>query len=279
MTEVRALLLTDVVDSTQLAESLGDAAVATLWIAHDRLARDLLPSWRGREIDKTDGMLLLFDCAADAVGYALAYQRSLASLDPPLRARAGLHVGPVLLRENSKPDVALGAKPIEVEGAAKAIAARVISVANGGQILLSAAARAALGDAGALRLLSHGHWRLKGLVDPMELFEAGDDHTSFTPPPDAAKSYRVIRRGDLWLPARSIRHSLPAERDSFVGRDQALLEVGRRLATGARLLSVLGLGGTGKTRLATRFWHCWRARASGWRTSTVLRARPAGARA
>jgi predicted ATPase/class 3 adenylate cyclase/predicted negative regulator of RcsB-dependent stress response len=257
MSEVRALLLTDVVDSTQLAESLGDAAVATLWMAHDRLARDLLPSWRGREIDKTDGMLLLFDCAADAVGYALAYQRSLASLDPPLRARAGLHVGPVMLRENSKRDVALGAKPLEVEGAAKATAARVMSVANGGQILLSATAREALGDAGTLRLLSHGHWRLKGLVDPMELFEVGDDCTPFTPPLDAAKAYRVIKRGDLWLPARSIRHSLPAERDSFVGRDQALLEVARRLATGARLVSVLGLGGTGKTRLATRFGWAW----------------------
>lgn len=257
MSQVRALLLTDVVDSTQLAESLGDAGVAALWMAHDRLARDLLPTWRGREIDKTDGMLLLFDRAADAVGYALAYQRSLASLEPPLRARAGLHVGPVLLRENSKPDVALGAKPLEVEGAAKAIAARVMAVASGGQILLSAAACAALDDAGTLRLLSHGHWRLKGLVDPMELFEVGDDHTSFTPPPDAPKSYRVIKRGDLWLPARSIRHSLPAERDSFVGRDQALLEVGRRFASGARLVSVLGLGGTGKTRLATRFGWAW----------------------
>ena len=257
MSEVRTLLLTDVVDSTQLAESLGDAAVARLWIAHDRLARDLLPSWRGREIDKTDGMLLLFDCAADAVGYALAYQRSLALLDPPLRARAGLHVGPVILRENSKRDVALGAKPLEVEGAAKATAARVMSVANRGQILLSATAREALGDAGTLRLLSHGHWRLKGLAAPMELFEVGDDCTPFTPPPDAAKAYRVIKRGDLWLPARDIRHSLPAERDSFVGRDQALLEVARRFGTGARLVSVLGLGGTGKTRLATRFGWAW----------------------
>jgi len=257
MSEVRALLLTDVVDSTQLAESLGDAGVAALWIAHDRLARDLLPCWRGREIDKTDGMLLLFDCAADAVGYALAYQRSLASLDPPLRARAGLHVGPVMSRENSKQDVALGAKPLEVEGAAKAAAARIMSVANGGQILLSAAARASLGDAGTLRLLSHGHWRLKGLTDPMELFEVGDAGTPFTPPADAAKAYRVIKRGDLWLPARSIPHSLPAERDSFVGRDQALLEVGRRFGAGARLVSVLGLGGTGKTRLATHFGWAW----------------------
>ena len=72
-------------------------------------------------------MLLLFDAAADAVGYALAYQQALKQLVPPLKARAGLHVGPVTLRENSPSDVALGAKPIEVEGVAKATAARVMS--------------------------------------------------------------------------------------------------------------------------------------------------------
>ena len=67
--ELRALLLTDVVDSTKLSEKIGDAAMAEVWAAHDRAARDLLPDWRGREIDKTDGMLMLFDGAADAVGF------------------------------------------------------------------------------------------------------------------------------------------------------------------------------------------------------------------
>jgi len=43
MTDIRALLLTDVVDSTRLAEKLGDAAMADVWAAHDRVARDLLP--------------------------------------------------------------------------------------------------------------------------------------------------------------------------------------------------------------------------------------------
>src|SRR5450755_1862438 len=64
MSELRTLLLTDVVNSTGLAEALGDSGTATLWMAHDRLARDLLPAWRGREIDKTDGMLLLFEATA-----------------------------------------------------------------------------------------------------------------------------------------------------------------------------------------------------------------------
>ncbi len=83
-------------------------------------------------------MLLPFDTASDAVGYALAYQQALNQLVLPLKARAGSHVGPVTLRENNPSDVALGAKPIEVEGVAKATAARVMSAAMGGQILLRA---------------------------------------------------------------------------------------------------------------------------------------------
>ena len=119
-----ALLLTDVVDSTRLSEQLGDTAMAALWAAHDRVARDLLPAHKGREIDKTDGFLFLFDTAADAVAYALAYHRAIGALDPPLQARAGLHVGPVILTENQPADIARGAKPLEVDGLAKPTAAR-----------------------------------------------------------------------------------------------------------------------------------------------------------
>jgi predicted ATPase/class 3 adenylate cyclase/Tfp pilus assembly protein PilF len=256
MNHVRALLLTDVVDSTKLSLRIGDAQMARLWAAHDRAARDLLPFWRGHEIDKTDGMLLLFDVASDAVGYALAYQRALKRLVPLLEARAGLHVGPVTLRENSPADVALGAKPIEVEGVAKATAARVMSVALGGQILLSADARQSLNSEG-LRLQSHGHWRLKGLDEPIELFEVSDKVGGFTPPPDGDKAYRVVRQGDLWMPVREVRHSLPAEGDAFVGRAEALCELSRKIQSGARLVSVLGVGGTGKTRLAVRYGRSW----------------------
>ena len=131
MNDHHALLLTDVVDSTSLSATIGDAAMAAVWASHDRAARDLLRDWRGREIDKSDGMLLLFPSAADAVGYALAYHRAIGALDVPLKARVGLHVGPVVLRENTAADVALGAKPLEVDGIAKPIAARVMSVARG----------------------------------------------------------------------------------------------------------------------------------------------------
>ncbi len=266
MPTLRALLLTDIVDSTKLTEQLGDAATAALWTLHDRVARDLLPPWRGREIDKTDGMLLLFDDVSDAVGYALAYHRALAARKLPFKARAGIHVGPVSLRPNPPDDVARGAKPVEVHGIALPIAARVMSVALGGQTLLSADARLALGvvtqrvgpQDTPQRVVSHGHWRLHGVADPVELFEIGDTGTApFTAPPDAAKVYRVMRQGDLWQPVRKVRHSVPAERDSFVGRQQPLQWLAQKFDDGARLVSVLGMGGTGKTRLVTRFAWAW----------------------
>jgi len=192
MSDVRALLLTDVVDSTKLSEEIGDAAMAEVWAGHDRVARDLLPKFNGREIDKTDGMLLLFDHATQAVEYAMAYHKALAALPVPLKARAGLHVGPVILRENAPDDVAHGANPLEVDGLAKPTAARVMSIARGGQILLTPEARQALGQTGH-KLESHGHWMIKGVADPLELFEVGEPEQRFVPPPDGEKVYRVIR--------------------------------------------------------------------------------------
>ncbi len=248
MNETKALLLTDVVGSTQLSERLGDAAMADVWAAHDRAARDLLPVWRGREIDKTDGMLLLFDSAADAAGYALACHRALAALPVPLQARAGLHVGPVLLRENTPEDVARGAKPLEVDGLAKPMAARVMSLAAGGQTLATAEALAALGET-ALAHQSHGHWVMKGVSAPVELFEVGTDASRFAAPPDGDKVYRVVRSGERWLPVREIPNNLPQYATQFIGREKELGELKTRLVK-TRLITLLGMGGLGKTRLS-----------------------------
>ena len=250
MGEIRALLLTDVVDSTKLSERIGDAAMAEVWTAHDRAARDLLPRWHGREIDKTDGMLMMFDTAVEAVNYAMAYHRALATLPTPLKARAGLHVGPVILRENSPEYVARGAKPLEVDGLAKPTAARVMSLARGGQILLTPEARAALGET-TLKLESHGHWVMKGVAEPIELFEIGDDETRFAAPPDSDKVYRVVRVGERWLPVAQVPNNLPPQATSFVGRERELDEV-KALLDSARLVTVVGAGGLGKTRLSVQ---------------------------
>lgn len=263
MTEaLHALLLTDVVDSTLLTGQLEPEAAAELWSAHDRLSRDLIPDWRGREIDKSDGMLLLFDTVADAIGYALAYHQAIDQQNFGIKARAGIHFGPISLRANPAADVARGAKPVEVVGLALPIAARIMAVASGGQTLLSEAAKLALG-ASTLRLQSHGHWLLGGLAEPIELFEVADAKRVFAAPGDSAKSYRVVRQGDLWQPLRELRHTLPAERDGFVGRQGSLEVLGAKIDTGARLISVVGPGGVGKTRLVTRFGWTRRAACAG----------------
>ena len=248
MHKARALLLTDVVDSTKLSESIGDTAMAEVWAAHDRVARDLLPTWHGREIDKTDGMLLLFEVAADAVNYALAYHEALAGLAVPLKARAGLHVGAVILRENNPEDVARGAKPLEVDGLAKPTAARIMSIARGGQTLLTPEARQALGQT-ALKLESHGFWMIKGVSNPLELFEVGQPDQRFVAPPDGDKVYRVVRQADWWLPVKEIPSNLPFQGTSFIGRERELDDV-KALLKKARLLTLLGMGGLGKTRLS-----------------------------
>ncbi len=251
----RALLLTDVVDSTKLIERLGDQRAAAMWGAHDRAARDLLVQHDGLEIDKTDGFLLMFESVDAAAGYAIAWHAALrrlsAELGIGLAARAGLHFGEVVLRENPADDVARGAKPLEVEGIAKPLAARVMSVATGEQTLVSAAARAQLELDCAVR--SHGFWRMKGVDQPVELFEVSDADSPFLPPPDGAKVYRVVRDGEGWRPAREVPNNLPVRSDSFLGRAAELRELGERLGEDGAIVTLLGPGGTGKTRLCLEF--------------------------
>lgn len=246
------------VDSTRLTERVGDARSAEVWAEHHRRARLLLVEHRGLEIDRTDGLFLLFAEAGHAARYALAYHAGLAGIG--LGARIGLHAGPVILRENSAEAVALGAKRVEVEGLAKPLAARIMGLSRGGQTLLSAAARDAIGASlpDGSELESHGHYRLKGIEDPVEVFELGRPGAgAFVPPADVDKAYRVVRAAELWRPVRELRNNLLAERDTFVGRTGDLRRLSLRLDDGARLVTVLGTGGTGKTRLARRYGRVW----------------------
>ena len=253
---LRVLVLTDIVDSTRENDRVGDAAMAEVWREHDERARSLIRQWRGLEIGRSDGFLLLFDAATDALAFALAYHRMLPALPRPLAARAGLHLGPVSLRRNAPEHTERGATVFDVDGLAVPIAARIMAAAQAGQTLLCAAAAQALGAVQAgLRPL--GHWRLKGVAEPLELFAAGEPGAALQPPPDSEKAYQVLRQGDLWLPRRELPHSLPAERDAFVGRTDALGQLAQRFDQGSRLVTVVGPGGIGKTRLALRFGRAW----------------------
>jgi putative peptide modification system cyclase len=202
--QIRAVLVCDLADSTALIERLGDAAAADLMRRHDRVARALMHQHGGREIDKTDGFLVLFDRPVQAAAFALDYQRALRDLGrelkEPLRARIGIHVGEVVLWENAPEAVASGAKRVEVEGLAKPVAARLMSLALPGQVLLSEMARtlaqraqAELPQAERVRWLAHGRYRFKGVPVPMLVHEVGETEVSpLAPPPSSGKAVREV---------------------------------------------------------------------------------------
>ncbi len=202
---VRTLVMTDLVRSTQLIESLGDERAFELAGRHDRTARDLLKRFGGLEIDKSDGFLLLFERPADAVAYAFAYHRSLERLSKEegveLTARVGIHLGEVRLRHNPRDDVSRGAKPLEVEGIAKPTAARVMSLAGPRQTLLTRTAFDlarrvdAAGELAETQLswLAHGSYVFQGVEEPLEVFEVGRE--GFSPlaePEDTEKTRRMV---------------------------------------------------------------------------------------
>jgi predicted ATPase len=259
------VLITDLVDSTKLTAELGDQRMVQVWMAHDRVARDLLPIYQGREIDKSDGFLILFDRPLDGVRYALAYHRGLrrlsAELGLRLLARAGLYEGELSLIRTPERDIAHGAKQWEAEGLAKPVAARIMSVALGGQTLLAGPTRALItepspldGEGDPIRFISHGHYRMKGVHDPMELYEAAVAGAPMQPPPDSAKVYRVAPdEAGGWRPVAEVPNNLPPPRLGFFGREPELRAIGDLFDGGARLVTLAGPGGIGKTALSQRY--------------------------
>ena len=235
---LKALLVIDLVDSTALVESLGDCRAAEIFESYDRVARDLLVKHHGLEIDKTDGFLLIFDRPIDAVLYALAAHDGLAEMSEEfhvkLVGRAGIHLGEVVLRRNRPEDVDRGAKPIEVEGLAKPMAARIMSLAQGGQTLMTRSAfdlarRAAIDHSDMpdhIDWLNHGVYQFKGIEEPQTVHEVGRIGSApRSAPPSSEKAWRAKpRRGKDDLDLR------PAAGEEVVGRPGWTLE--RKLAEG-----------------------------------------------
>jgi len=205
---LRTVLLCDWADSTHLIETLGDARAVGLMQKHDQFVRDNLSLTHGRLIDKSDGILALFERPIQALDFALRYQLQMriwgAEYQQAIQARIGIHVGDVMTWENAPDQIAAGAKPLEVEGFAKPVAARLMGLAMPGQILLSGMAQSLaqraqleLGERGQkLRWLLHGRYTFKGVPAPMLVHEVGDPEFSpLRAPPSTQKAWREI---PLW---------------------------------------------------------------------------------
>jgi len=224
-----AILFTDIEGSTVLWEQDG-ARMSQALAAHDALARRAVESRHGTVVKTTgDGMHAVFDDALDALAATVDLQQALANSAAtngvPLRVRCGLHAGVVERRDN------------DYFGSPVNRAARIMSAAHGGQVLLSQAVadsvREILPAVVALRDL--GKVRLKDLSTPEHVYQVVH--------PDLRQEFPALRS------LEATPNNLPQQATSFIGREQALAELKRLLAK-TRLLTLTGSGGCGKTRLS-----------------------------
>ncbi len=159
------VLFTDIVDSTATLQRVGDDAWRDLLLTHNRLLRDELNDFRGREVTTTgDGFLAVFDGATRAVRCGAAMARS--THDAGLEVRVGIHTGEV---EFVGPDA---------RGLAVHAAARVMSFAGPGEVLVSSTTNDLLEGSGLI-LEDAGSKELKGLPGERRLFRL----VAASPPP------------------------------------------------------------------------------------------------
>ena len=206
-------LFTDVEGSTKLLHELGSEAYDDALMQHRLALREACGRHGGVEVDtQGDAFFYAFPTAQGAVDAAREGQQALAA--GPISVRMGVHTGtPHLGREGYiGDDVHLGA--------------RIAACAHGGQVICSQRTRELVD----VSLTDLGEHRLKDIAQAVPIYQLGNG--SFPP-------LKTISNTNLPTPA-----------SSFVGRDDELLEVLSRFEDGARLVTLTGPGGTGKTRLA-----------------------------
>ena len=151
-----SILVTDIVDSTRRAAEVGAERWRQLVGDHNRKAENSVDRYRGRLVKTTgDGVLAQFDGAERAVRGAVAIREASRSVD--LEIRAGVHSGEVQVT------------PDDVRGIAVHTAARIMSVAGPGEILVSATVMD-LVDGSELRFEDAGSFELKGLHGARQLY-------------------------------------------------------------------------------------------------------------
>jgi predicted ATPase/class 3 adenylate cyclase len=222
-------LFTDIEGSTSKWEEQPEQMAQAVG-RHDALLRETVQRHRGRVVKTTgDGIYAVFETPAD--GLAAIIDIQLALLNPAatagvaLRVRSGLHTGPVQARDN------------DYFGSTVNRAARIMNAAHGGQILVSQAIADDL--AGALpanvSLKGLGAVRLRGLSASEAVFQVMH--------PRLYQNFPALRE------LEATPNNLPQQLTSFIGRESERQEI-EEMLHGTRLLTLLGMGGLGKTRLA-----------------------------
>ena len=230
--ETFTFLFTDIEGSTALLRRVGQGAYAQVLASHQALIRSALAAHDGKEVDtQGDGFFAVFSSPTACVAAAAQMQQALEAQAWPagehVRVRMGVHTGEVAR-------TATGLVGLDVHRGA-----RVAAVAYGGQVLVSettaALVRSSLPPGAALRDL--GMHRLKDLGRPEQIFQLDVTGLPAEFPP--------LRS----LDNPALPNNLPAQLATFVGRDRELAEV-RVLVESARLVTLTGAGGAGKTRLS-----------------------------
>lgn len=221
-----AFLFTDVVGSTRWWESAPEVALSELVEEHFRVLRAAVQRVGGAVFSMMgDGVAAAFSTVDAAVEAAVLAQAGLRDLEVPVRM--GIHAGPV--------EVVGG----DYRGRAVNRAARVMAVAHGGQVLVSDAARGLVSEApSGTGWLDLGMHRLRDLDQPMRLWQVTG--------PGLRASFPPVLGIDSFV------SNLPVHRTSFVGREADLARVVALLDAGERLVTLTGVGGVGKTRLAVQ---------------------------
>ena len=216
---VVTFLFTDIEGSTKLLHELGDAYAAALH-EHRRILREAFEAHGGVEVDtQGDAFFVAFARASDAVAAAADAQRGLAG--GAIAVRMGLHSGEPQLTDE-------GYVGLDVHKGA-----RIAAVGHGGQVLLSEATHGLV--QGPVRDL--GPHRLKDLTAPERIYQLEVE--------GLRSDFPLLKTLDAGIT------NLPSPRTSFVGRRAELDEIDRRLEDPeCRLLTLVGPGGAGKTRLA-----------------------------
>jgi class 3 adenylate cyclase len=161
-TGLRAVLVTDIVGSTELTARLGDAAALELVRVHDALVRRALAAHDGREVKHTgDGIMAAFEDVPSAVRSAAEIQRRFslynAEASESLRVRIGIHAGEPVANHN------------DLFGATVQLAFRLCSEAEADGIMVSRIVRE-LADEDAARFVALGERRLKGFAERTSVF-------------------------------------------------------------------------------------------------------------